>query len=102
VEELVAFLKARRALYLPGHRLRERDVGISVRKITDECAGCLKQLEMQSANAKHIQEIANACRHFVGRGEFSSSAEFFMALGALRLVIADVIAKLSATSLQTE
>ena len=95
VQALLAFLEERRALYAPGARLQQGDVRISVQKIADECAWCLKQLEGQSPGAMLIQEIASACRYFVDQSKFASNAEFYMTVGALRLIIAAAIVKLS-------
>ena len=96
IQALVGFLESRRALYFPGARLNEGDVRISLRKIVDECTWCLEQIDAQSESALHLQEITNACRYFIDRSKFSCAAEFYMTLGALRLIIADLIAKLSA------
>jgi hypothetical protein len=88
-------LEERRALYAPGARLKEDDTIISVQKIVEECEWCLARLEEQSRAAVLIRDIATVCRSFAAHSTFPSSAEFYMALGALRLFFADMIAKLS-------
>jgi hypothetical protein len=93
VQAFLAFLEKRRTLYAPGDLLNEDDTRISAQKIVHECALCLDRLD-GSPGAMLVQVIANACRSFVEQS-FSSSAEFYITVGALRLIVADAIAKLS-------
>ena len=92
----LAFLQDRRALYAPGKTLTEHDTPISVEKICYECTAYLAELTEKSPAATSIQKIGRACRQFADSVEFSTGAEFYIAVGALRAAVAEQIATLSA------
>ena len=95
VQAFLLFLEERRALNALGARLRGGDVTISVQKIADESEWYLGQLEDQSPGAVYIRNIANACRYFVSQNAATTGADLYIMLGALRLFIGEMIAKLS-------
>jgi hypothetical protein len=56
----------------------------------------LAELSEKSPGTKSIRKIYIACRQFVDSIEFLSGAEFYIAVGALRIIVAEQIATLSA------
>jgi hypothetical protein len=96
VEAFLVFLRDRRALHAPGQLLRQFDTSISVRKIISECEAYANTFDEAAGGAIPINKIARACSYFLELGEFENDAEFYLALGALRAILAEPIATLSA------
>jgi hypothetical protein len=95
VEKLLSFVQNRRVLYARAEELTRHDARVSVQKIAEECAYHLSKFEKASSTAMAIDRIARACSHFLGL-EFSNHADFYMAVGALRAIVAEPIMTLSA------
>jgi hypothetical protein len=96
VEAFVASIQERRALCAPAERLTESDTKISVAKIYRECSAYLSAFPEEAHAVGPIGKIDEACRRFVRSEATRSFAEFYMTLGALRAVIVEQIASLSA------
>jgi hypothetical protein len=61
-----------------------------------ECEAYADTFDEAAAAAIPVDKIASACSYFLELGEFERPAEFYLAVGALRAILAEPIATLSA------
>ena len=95
IGKLLSFVRDRRVLYASAEELTRHDAIVSVQKIAAECVSHLSKIEKGSPASVAIDRIARACSYFL-RLEFSNQADFYVAVGALRALVAEPIVTLSA------
>ena len=83
------FLEERRALHAPPRQLTENDTRISVAKIGFECAAYLRELPVGAPAIAPLNKIEIACTRFMQSTATSDAAAFYLALGALRAIVAE-------------
>src|SRR5262249_3034933 len=92
----VRFMEERRVLYAPAAHLSQRDASISVSKISLECAEQISELPSDMPAVAPLIKIETACHRFLTATSAADVVDFYVALGALRAIVAEQSEALSA------